>query len=268
MSEDGSGLAGQIGDQQRRPFTRIALAVGGLTVVVVIFAGALALAGLFNAPGPTGNPVELIRMVPEALTDAPGLGYRLSVESGDAGGRLGLDSSGQIDFQSNRFAGTADRGRGASMLLFGGPARGSVVLTEGLFVQADGGPWEAAPVENAAQLRPFLDPATVAAAVGGALQRAEIDSAVRTESCDIGKCHVINLLLPARAVSDFAGHMLGQSEPPPPDLLPIETELWLDPETGFPVRTALQAIAGGTTTQIVLDLERLDSPPAIEQPAP
>lgn len=60
----------------------------------------------------------------------------------------------------------------------------------------------------------------------------------------------------------------GQLQPPPPDLLPIEAELWLDPDTGFPRHATVQGVAGGTTTRIVLDLERLDPAPAIVPPVP
>ena len=268
MTEKRTGAAIEGDDQRGSPIKRIALALFGVALVLVTVVGALALAGFFNAPRPTRESAELVRMAPAALAEARGVGYRLSVESGDAGGLLGLDSSGLIDFESQRFAGSADRGRGASMLLFGGPDSGSVVLADGLFVQSAGGPWERVPLENAAQLRSFLDPSTVAAAVGGALQRAEIDPAARTESCEAGTCQVVNMILPPAAVSDFAIQMFGQAEPPPPDLLPLEAELWLDAESGFPVRTALQAAAGGTTTRIVLDLERLDPPPAIDPPAP
>ena len=92
---------------------------------------------------------------------------------------------------------------------------------------------------------------------------------LRTESCGAGTCQVVSLLLPPRVTSDLAAFVSGgQAEPPPADLMPIEAELWLDPETGFPVRFAAQAVAGPTTTRLVLDLERLDPPPFIDAPVP
>jgi hypothetical protein len=208
-------------------------------------------------------------MAPDAIAGAPGLGYRLTIESNNAGGAQGLASSGEIDLQRNRFAGSADPGGAASMLLFGGPDHGSVVLADGLFVQTEGGPWEAVPIENAAPLRPFVDPAALSMAVAGALEQAQIDPDARTESCAAGTCQVVSLLLPPQVTSDLAGLVSGgQAEPPPADLRPIEAELWLDPETGFPVRLAAQALAGPTTTRLVLDLERLDPPPSIDAPVP
>jgi hypothetical protein len=152
---------------------------------------------------------------------------------------------------------------------FGGPDRGSVVLADGLFVQTEGGPWEAVPIENATPLRPFVDPSALSTAVAGALGQAQIDPEARTESCGAGSCQVLSVLFPPQVTSDLAALVSGgQAEPPPADLRPIEAELWLDPETGFPVRLAAQALAGPTTTRLVLDLERLDPPPLIAAPAP
>jgi hypothetical protein len=210
----------------------------------------------------------LARMAPGALAEAPGLAYQLSVEVNEAGGLQGLASSGLIDLQAKRFSGTADGGRAASMLMFGGPTRGSVVLADGLFVQTEGGPWEAVPIENATQLQAFTDPDAIGRAVAAAIEGAEIDPGIRTESCGSAACQVVNLIVPPQAASAFIGELLGQEVPPPGDLLPIEAELWLDPETGFPTHVVVQGLAGGTTTRIDLDLERLDPQPAIAPPIP
>ena len=155
------------------------------------------------------------------------------------------------------------------MLLFGGPDRGSVVLADGLFVQTEGGPWEAVPIENATPLRPFVDPTALSRAVAGALGQAQIDPEARTKSCGAWTCQVVSLFFPPGVTSDLAAFVSGgQAEPPPADLRPIEAELWLQSESGFPVRLAVEGLAGPTTTRLVLDLERLDPPPAIDAPVP
>ena len=254
--------------RQRPPIGGVVLGIVALVLLVGIL-GALAL-GFFSTPSePARSSAELVQMAPDAIAGAPGLGYQLTIESNEAGGVQGLASSGEIDLQGNRFAGSADPGGAASMLLFGGPDRGSVVLADGLFVQAEGGPWEAVPIDNAMPLRPFVDPAALSTLVGGALGQAQIDPEARTESCAAGTCQVVRLLLPPQVTSDLAAFASGgQAEPPPADLRPIDAELWLDTETGFPVRLAVQALAGPTTTRLVLDLERLDPPPSIDAPVP
>ena len=259
-------------DSGRRPPIGVVF-LAGIALVVLIVLVLLALAGFFSTSTSTSTPTrssaELVAMTPDAIAAAPGLRYGLSIETTDVRGGQGLASSGEIDLRGNRFAGSADPGRAASMLLFGGPNRGSVVLADGLFVQAEGGPWEAVPIENATPLRPIVDPSALSTAIGGALGQAQVDPELRTESCGTGTCQVVSLLLPPRVTSDLVAFVSGgQAEPPPADLMPIEAELWLDSETGFPVRFAAQALAGTTTTRLVLDLERLDPPPSIEAPAP
>ena len=255
--------------RQRPPMGGVVIGIVALVLLVGVLVVAFAL-GIFSTPSePAKSSAELVQMAPDAIAGAPGLGYQLAIETNEAGGGQGLASSGEIDLQGNRFAGNADPGGGASMLLFGGPDRGSVVLADGLFVQAEGGPWEAVPIENAMPLRPFVDPAALSTLVAGALGQAQIDPEARTESCGAGTCQVVRLQLPPQVTSDLAAFVSGgQAEPPPVDLLPIEAELWLDSETGFPVRLAVQALAGPTTTRLVLDLERLDQPPAIDAPVP
>ena len=257
-------------DRGRRPPIGVVF-LAGIALVVLVGIVVLALAGFFStsASTPTRSSADLVAMTPDALAAAPGLRYGLSIETTDVRGGQGLASSGEIDLQGNRFAGSADPGRAASMLLFGGPDRGSVVLADGLFVQTEDGPWEAVPIENATPLLPFVDPSALSTAVSGALGQAQVGGELRTESCGAGICRVVSLLLPPRVTTDLAAFVSGgQAEPPPADLMPIEAELWLDPETGFPARFAAQAVAGPTTTRLVLDLERLDPPPSIDPPVP
>jgi hypothetical protein len=261
------------GDQpQRGRIGGIVVVVLGAAVLLAVIVVALVVGGFFaqpSSPTTTGDPAELVRMAPAALAEAPGLAYQLSVESNEGGGLMGLKSSGQIDLHSQRFVGSADPGRAASMLLFGGPNRGSVVLADGLFVQADGGPWEAMPAENAGPLRHFVDPTALANAVGVAIEGAQIDPTVETRPCEDSTCQVVKVLFAPQVASNLVARLSDQpAEPPPPDLLPMAGELWLDPESGFPSHLVIDATAGGTATKVVLDLERLDPPPAIVPPAP
>jgi hypothetical protein len=253
---------------QRPPIAGVLLGMVALVLLVGIL-GAIAL-GVFSTPSePPRSSAELVQTAPEAIAGAPGLGYQLSIETNEAGGGQGLASTGEIDLHGSRFAGSADPGGAASMLLFGGPDRGSVVLADGLFVQAEGGPWEAVPIENATPLRPFVDSSALSTAVAGALGQAQIDPEVRTEACGAATCHVVSLIFPPRVTSDLAAFVSGsEAEQPPADLRPIEADLWFDSETEFPVRLAAQALAGPTTTRLVLDLERLDPPPSIDAPVP
>jgi hypothetical protein len=142
------------------------------------------------------------------------------------------------------------------------------VLADGLFVQTEDGPWEAVPAENAAQLRAFLDPASISTLARLAIEGSEIDPATRTTPCGPATCQVVNLTLPTQAIGLVVGQLTGQEQPAPIDLLPVKAELWLDQDTGFPRRIAVDATAGGTTTKIVLELERLEPPPVINPPVP
>ena len=253
---------------QRLPINRALLAVLGVVVLVIVLIGALVVGGFFDSPAPTRSPAELAELTPTALAEAPGLGYDLTIEVGEAGALMGLNSSGLIDLQAGRFSGSADRGQAQGMLLFGGPDSGSVVLADGLFIQTDDGPWEAVPPANAMQLRAFLDPAAVATVARLAIEGSEIDPATRTTPCGSQACQVVSLTLPTQAIGLVAGQMLGQRQPAPIDLLPVKAELWLDQDTGFPRRVAVDATAGGTATKIVLELERLEPPPVITPPVP
>jgi hypothetical protein len=242
-------------------------AIGAVGLGLVVLVGILAVGGFFTPSDAGRPPAEILGMAPDAVATAPGVRFRLSMESEEPGGIQGQNVSGLIDLQAGRFAGDADSGRAALMLLFGGPQRGSLVLTDGLFIRSDGGPWEAVPVEDAARLRPFLDPAKLAQALQRSIDLARIDPTVRATECAIGSCLVVGLELPPMITTDLTALMIGEpGQPPPNDLRPIAAELWLDPETGFPVRLAVRIVAGAATTNLVLDLERLDPPPPIVAP--
>jgi hypothetical protein len=250
----------------------VRVAIAGLVVVALVVAivGALALGGLFNRAAVTRPPAELARMTAGAIAAAPGVQYRLSISTEDPSGVPDLNSQGLIDLHEHQFSGTADGGDGGTMYGFGGPNSGGVVLVDRLFVQSEGGPWEIVPVENAAQLRPFLDPEVLRRAITRAIDLAQIDPEVRTTACGTATCQVVGMVLPPRAATDLAAAMFGGgvAEAPPADLRPIQGELWLDPATGFPARFTTRAIAGDTTTTLTLDLTRLDEPPVISPPVP
>ena len=212
----GGSLPFMQGDQPHRsPISGVVLAVLGVVVLVIVLIGALVVGGFLDSPAPTRGPAELARLTPDALAEAPGLGYDLSIEVGGGGALMGLDSSGLIDLQAGRFAGSADRGQAASMLLFGGPDSGSVVLADGLFVQAEDGPWEAVPPANAAQLAAFLDPASIGTLARLAIEGAEIDPATRTTQCGSEACRVVGLTLPTQAIGLVVGQLIGGEQPPP-----------------------------------------------------
>ena len=247
----------------------VALAGLGLVLLVGIVVGTLTLGGFFNPSDVGRSSADIVRMAPDAVATAPGVRYQLSIEAQAVGGIQGFDVSGLIDLRAGRFAGDADSGRGAVMLLFGGPRAGSLVLADGLFIHTEDGPWEAVPIENAAELRPFVDPATLARAMSRAIDLARLDPVVRTIPCAIGMCQVVGLQLPATILGDLTALLLGgDGQPPPKNMQPIVAELWLDSETGFPAHLEARVVAGTTTTRVVLDLERLDPPPLIDAPVP
>ena len=245
----------------------IGLAGLGMVLLVGVLVGIFAVGGFFTPSDVGRPPAEILQMAPDAIANAPGVRFRLSIESEEAGGLQGQNVTGLIDLRAGRFAGDADGGRGGSMLFFGGPDSGSLVLTDRLFIQTEDGPWEAVPVEDAARLRPFLDPALLSQALSRAIEVGHIDPAVRTADCAIGTCLVVGLVLPPMVTTDLTALMIdGNGQPPPNDLRPIEAGLWLDPETGFPVHLDVGVLAGPTKTTIALDLERLDPPPLIVAP--
>ena len=251
----------------------VRVAIAGLVVVALVAAivGALALGGVFDRSADTLPPADLARMTPGAVAAAPGLAYRLSIRSESPTGVQGLNSEGSIDLQRHRFTGTANGVNGDTILGFGGPNSGAVVLTDQLFSKTEGGPWVVVPIDNAAQLRPFLDPDALRVAITRAIDLAQIDPEIRTTACGAATCQVVGMVLPPRAATDLAAAMFGGggvAEGPPDDLRPMQGELWLDPATGFPARFTTRAIAGDTTTTLTLDLVRLDAPPAIEPPIP
>ena len=215
------------------------------------------------------DPKTLAVTAAQAIATAPGIGYSMSLSTnfGDGGGRGGIASNGLIDFEMRRFSGTADAGpAGGFMLLFGGPTRGAVIIADGLFVQTEGGPWEAQPPAQTTMLDPFLDRAGLSMVVATAFAASRFDPTVRTAPCGAETCRVVGLVLPPAALLGLSAYASGGNpQELPPDLGPVVVDLYLD-GSGFPVRMETRLTAGPAVTTVTLQLARLDQAPAIAPP--
>ena len=238
-------------------------------VFVGLLVGACGFGG--SEASPAQDPKTLAVSAAQAIARAPGIRYSVSISTafGNGNDRAGTDSDGVIDFETRRFSGTADAGpAGGFMLLFGGPTHGAVIIADGLFVQTDGGPWEAQPAAPSTMLDPFLDRAALSTAVATAFAASRIDPAVRTAPCGAETCRVVGLILPPAALLGLASYGLGDRVPElPPDLGPVAADLYLD-GSGFPVRLETRLTAGPAITTVTLQLARLDQAPAIARPIP
>jgi hypothetical protein len=207
----------------------------------------------------------------QAIGTAPGVSYSLSIASdfGDAGGGIGgIDSEGHIDFEGRRFSGTADGGAaGGTMLMFGGPTHGALIIANGSFVKTEAGPWERQP-DQATMLDPFLDRAGLSRAIAAAFAVSRIDPEIRAAPCGAETCRVVGLVLPPAALAGLSTFAFGdRASELPPDLAATEVDLSLD-SSGFPVRMEARIKAGTTVTTVRLQLARLDPPPVIALPIP
>jgi hypothetical protein len=236
----------------------------GLVVGAVLTGGRVQKSTLEMAPS-----ADLAMSAARALATAPGVSYTLTIATTDGGNSLGIRSSGDIDFEGGRFAGTADSGPdGPFMLLFGGPRSGALVKAGGLFVQTEGGPWVSVPNPNT-QLDPFMDPVGMSNALANVLDVSFVDPEVRTAPCGTTTCRQVGVAVPAAALFALEKAFLGDSiSPPPPDLQPVVAQALIDPSTGWLVGIETQTAAGTTTIHITLGLTRRDPAPAISPPIP
>jgi hypothetical protein len=245
-------------------------AVSLVAVVAAIFLGLIVGALVLGSPAElkTKDPASVATTAAEAIATAPGVRYSLSIASRYPDGTLGIDSDGAIDFERRRFSGSARNSPGsASMLFFGGPNSGAVVIADGLFVRTETGPWERQP-DQATTLDPFLDRATLSKAIASAFAKSEIDPAIRVTPCGATTCQVVGMTLPPAVIARLSVAILGDRVSElPPDLVPPRMELTVD-GTGFPVLLESQVSAGTTTTAITLQLTRIDPAPAIVPPIP
>ena len=201
-----------------------------------------------------------------AVAAAPGVRFSVSIVTVPPMG--GIDSDGVIDFEKRRFSGTANGGvAGGSMLMFGGPTRGALIVADGLFVQTEAGPWERQP-DQATFLDRLIDRAGLSQALARAFMASPIDPAVREAPCAAETCQVVGLAPPPAALRALAIYLFGDNiSEMPPDMAPTAVDLYLDP-SGFPVRMETRLKAGTTVTTVTLLLARLDPAPAIAPPIP
>lgn len=247
--------------------------VRALSLVVVAAAILLGLiVGAFALGSPaelkTKDPASVAATAAEAIATAPGVSYSLSIAARYPDGTLGIDSDGAIDFEGHRFSGSARNSPGsASMLFFGGPNSGALVIADGLFVRTEAGPWERQP-DQATTLDAFLDRATLSRAAASAFAASEVDPAIRAAPCGATTCQVVGMTLPPAVLARLAFAIFGDRvSEMPPDLVPPHLDLSVD-GTGFPVLLETRVSAGTTTTAITLRLTRLDRAPSIAAPIP
>lgn len=249
-----------------------------LAIVVACLVGALAVGGFLHLPKdshlPT-DPAGLATTAVQSIVTAPGVHYRLTITTEFPDGTLGLDSSGEIDLQRGRFSGTADGGGAMGTLFFGGPARGAVVIADGVFVQTEAGPWERQPAASAstasAPLVRLIDPVGISEAIKRVVNASVIDSTVRLVPCGATTCQVVRFTPSGPAMVGFETYLAGDAgfvQSLPADLQPIVVDLFVDTSTGFPVRMETRLVAGDTTTIVALGLTPLDQAPSITPPIP
>jgi hypothetical protein len=255
---------------ERRRRSSVLTLVGIMAVVIVgLVAGAYIVGGRDGTQ--TQDPAQLAASAAAGIATAPGVGYSFSIATkfGDGSGTLGIRSDGKIDFERRRFSGTADGGApGATMLMFGGPNSGAVIIADGTFVKTEAGPWERQPDLATTDLDPFMDGARMSETVASVFAASRIDPAIRVAPCGAVTCQVVGMTLPPAALASLASATFGErASAPPPDLIPAEMDLYVDP-SGFPVRMETRLTAGTTVTTVALQLTRLDPPPAIAPPIP
>jgi hypothetical protein len=249
--------------RRRRPLIAAVLVLAPIVVVAAF--GVAAIGGYIRRPLPK-SPAELAASSAKAIAMAPGIHYALTVAVDFGIDIEHLDASGDIDLERHRFSGHAD-GAGGSMLIFGGPTSGAVVVADGLFVQTGAGSWEHI-ADPSSPLDRLIDPAGLSGALTHWITSSQIDPTVRGASCGTERCQIIRLSVPASALADLEGDVFGPGVASlPPDLSPVSVDLYIDP-SGFPVRMETMVAAGETTTAVTLQLSRLDPAPSIAPPIP
>ena len=239
-----------------------------LIVLVLVVLGTLAIGALVQMQRDSIPSTQLADSAAQAIATAPGVRFTFTISTHDgAGNSIGTNAAGVVDFSEGRFSGTADGGSGgAPMSLFGGPSRGAVIVADGLFVQTEGQPWVHVPDSNP-QLDALMDPVRLSRAFQGVLDSSAIDPAVRFTPCGSESCRVMTLTAPPQALFDAGTLLFGSSgQTPPADFGSTTIELLVDPASGFPVRMDTTLTAGSTTTQVSVELSRLDPVPSISPP--
>jgi hypothetical protein len=263
--------------RRRRPQIVAVLVLAAAVVVTAL--GAMAVGGSLlrpaqdvrpspAQPSPQGHqsPTELAASAVTAITTAPGVHYALTVVVTSGNQTSSLDSSGDIDLTGHRFSGLADGG-GGSMLLFGGPSSGAAIVADGLYVRTGAGSWERI-ADPSSPLDRLIDPVGLSGALTRWMTSSQIDPTVRGAPCGTDRCQIVRLSVPAAALSELEGYVVGPNAAQlPPDLAPVSVDLYIDP-SGFPVRMETTVAAGETTTAVTLQLSRLDPASTITPPIP
>jgi len=212
------------------------------------------------------SPAELGTTAVNAIAAAPGVHYALAVGVDFGNDTQRLNSSGDIDLERHRFSGIADGG-GGSMVIFGGPSSGAVVVADGLFVRTEAGAWEHI-ADPSSPLDRLIDPKGLSGALAKWIASSNVDPTSRSAPCGDQRCQNIRISVPAPALGDLMQYVLGQSASSlPDDLRPVSVDLDVDP-SGFPVRMETVVTAGTTKTSVSLQLTRLDPAPTISPPIP
>ena len=256
--------------RHRRRRGRVLALILASVVIAGAIVGTLAVGAILQRPDDRRPSAQLANAAARAIATAPGVRYALTIapRSQDEAPAT-LNASGMIDFRRGRFSGSADGGdAGAPMLFFGGPARGAVIVADGLFVQAEGAPWVHVP-DVSPQLMMLMDPVALSDAFKAVMDSSEVDPDVRFAPCASGTCRVISLSASAQGLDAAAKVMFGSAaQEPPPDLQPPSIELLIDPVSSFPVRMTTMLQAGPTTITVTLDATRLDPVPLVSPPIP
>ena len=256
------------GSRSRRRIGRTFALVLVLVVLVLVVLGTVAIGAVLQNSRENVPSTQLADSAVRAIATAPGVQFKLAIATRfDAQNSAATNAAGVIDFSTGRFSGTADGGAaGAPMFLFGGPTRGGVIVADGLFVQTEGQPWVHVPGSNP-QLEAFMDPSRLSRAFQAVLDASAIDPAIRFAPCGARSCRTITVSAPPQAIFDAETLILGSSgQTPPADFGSTTIELLIDPATGFPVRMNTTLEAGSTTTDVSLELARLDPVPSISPP--
>jgi hypothetical protein len=238
--------------------------------LVLVVLATLAIGAFVQKQRDSIPSTKLADSAARAIAAAPGVQFKFTISTKDgAGNGIGTNAAGVIDFSRRRFSGTADGGSsGAPMLLFGGPSRGAVIVADGLFVQTEGQPWVHVQDSNP-QLDALMDPGRLSRAFQDVLDSSAIDPAIRFTPCGAESCRMITLSAPPQALFDAETLLFGSSgQTPPADFGPTTVELLIDPSSGFPVGMDTTLKAGSTTTQVSLELARLDPAPSVSPPIP
>ena len=254
---------------RRRGPAKVVIAAAVLVALILAALATLAVGALLQKPKPDVPSAELAHSAAAAIATAPGVGFTLKIATRSPDGTSATNASGTIDFEDRLFSGTADGGdAGAPMSLFGGPASGAVVVADGLFVQTEGGAWVHVP-ELDQHLAAFVDRDKLSRAFGDILDASTIDPAIRFKPCGAESCRLITISAPPEAIYSAGTGVLGSGvQTPPDDFGRTTVELLIDPSSGFPVRLDTALTAGPTTTEVSLELERLDPAPTISPPIP